>query len=227
MHHRTGEHNLLCQASVCVLRQVSHATCIKTAFLQQWFQQMIVPSLVVALQASSKLQWLGLTEYIPAFDVPLHGDLCVDNDTDKSVLLAHTRQSLELTKQLIQFVLVPQSFPWSFVRLLSEDATARQQCVDDARNMWDLILRLESSPDPVEQALSKDLFLKDVPVFRETMNLLQSADYAITEPLISYVKAISEHLATSLSLEVCLPSFFLQFDFMSQSPCVPSQNLWC
>ncbi len=117
---------------------------------------MVVPSLIDALQRPAKLSYIGLREEISEFKVDLEGSFSgIEDYEDACVLLSHIRSALSLFKDLIQYAVLPQSFPWSWARLLSPDPLVVDQCVADAKSTWELILELEGSTGYVPTEFAK------------------------------------------------------------------------
>ena len=108
---------------------------------------------------------------------------------------------MEHIKQLYIFSLQPQTYPWAWARLLSTNPDAQQACVDEAAQVWNLILRLEGSSNPLHTELAKQLFISKAVTFREPFNILQANNYLPSGNLVSYVTAMHRHMASSLSLE--------------------------
>ena len=181
---------------------------------------MVVPSLIDALQRPAKLSYIGLREEISEFKVDLEGSFSgIEDYDDACVLLSHIRSALSLCKGLIQYAVLPQSFPWSWARLLSPDPLVVDQCVADAKSTWELILKLEGSTDNVLTEFAKALFIKNIAVFREPMLMLAASGYVVTPQLKEYVAEMCSHISSSVSLEDCfLPLIFYLRSSSQQCP---------
>ena len=161
---------------------------------------MIVPMLVDSLLDAGNLLYIGLFDPIPMFRAPLNEQLETEDDESK-LLLTHTRQSLEHARHLWQYVLLPTMYPWAFVKLLSPSRAVRESTLAEAQQVWDLILRLEKSRGPSHVRLCRTLFVKDLAMFRELFNMLESTRFTLTERILLYIKQMSDHVLSSLSLE--------------------------
>ncbi len=164
---------------------------------------MILPSLVDALATPAKLSYIGLSEAC-LFPAPLGEHLDVYEDPLASTVFAHIRSSIDHARQLFTFGLIPQTFPWSWCRLLSPFGSERQNCLDDARSIWSLLTTLEESANPLHKGFAKSLWMKNWTCFREPMQMLQSSGYVASSKLEEYVREMTNHISSSLSLEVGL-----------------------
>ncbi len=123
---------------------------------KEWTCRMIMPSLQDALQRPATFTWMGIHDSICEFPVPLDGSVEHITECEQSQsLITHIRTAMGLTKGLLQYSFVPQCFPWSFVRLLSDDPAIVRDCLEDARTTWALVLKLEQSNLPLHQQFSK------------------------------------------------------------------------
>ena len=163
-----------------------------------------------AFASIANFVYIGLESRVCHFAVPLHGQLDVDECSEERLLLVHTRQAVEHLRHLWQFGILPQSFPWAFIQLLSRKASVRESCLQCAKNVWTLILKIESTKNATCNDLANKLFFKNVTVFREPMNLLEASGWQLTPQILEYVRALTSSMASSLSLEdPTFPSFRL------------------
>jgi hypothetical protein len=170
---------------------------------------MVVHSLIDALGDPRKLAYVGFTESIPRFPAPLADDMSIHDQPEQCAFLSHIRLALENARQLWLYQVVPRSFPWTWIRLLHPSPAVREQVIEDARAVWALILRLESSSDASHRRFRKMLFLADIVSFREPMNILQQNGYTPCVQLYEYVESMCSHICSSVSLEARFSILFL------------------
>ena len=160
-----------------------------------------MPSLRDALDSGHTWSRLGLLGSIEPFYISLQGETPEDPIDECDIFATHVRQALSFAKQSFIFSLVPRTFPWAWCRLLSPREDYRNECVEDAKALWLMVLKLEESNHPVHIELLKVLSIRRSVCFREPLNMLQAAGWKVTPELIQYVKALHDNISSSLSLE--------------------------
>jgi hypothetical protein len=175
---------------------------LDASHLQTWISVAVHPMARHALFSHENLAYvgLGLCGDIEAFP----GSARLGTGAlpeDQELLLMHLTLTMEHAWQLILFGALPQSPPWSFIRLLHPSQDVVKAALDDMKEVWDLVLSLEASRSPLERDFLKILFMTTWVSFREVMLLFESNGWKPCELGLQYVHALNPGFCTSVPLE--------------------------
>jgi hypothetical protein len=100
---------------------------------------------------------VGFTTFI-SVACPLEG-VPAGATEDAECLLLHYRMVISSLKQLLHYSILPSTYPWKSILLLSPDEAVRQQTLADMRLTSERLEEFERCGDPRVQALKRSLIL--------------------------------------------------------------------
>ena len=166
-----------------------------------WHQTLVAPALRHCLLDPAILLEIGLPSDIAPFAAPVSPHTGEASEHEE-LLLLHVRQTMEMVHQLVYFGLLYQSPPWCFFLLLEKKGAALLTFLGELRKTWELVLALESSTDPLQQALSKELHFHRWLCFREVFLLLEASGWqAVSDMCRSLVSAMFCGLPNTMACE--------------------------
>jgi hypothetical protein len=178
----------------------------KWANNDHWSATMLVPCLDESLFQSATWARLSLTGVAGAAAVPLLGDPVADSE-DERILATHVRLTMGALRHMMGYVRLPQSPPWSLIRLLYCKAGDRAlgPILAELRAVWEITVHLETSQVPFHLELANQLPMTRWTVFREPLQLLERAGWDPSSPwyslALSYIKAMWEGVTNTMGLE--------------------------
>ena len=170
----------------------------------EWAKGMLAPALADALLTDGHWSSLFFKYSVPAAAAPLLGDSGTGSE-DAQFLFLHVRLAMGMLKHCIAYALQPQSVPWVFALLLGENYGRISTVLASLRSTWELILKLEASPNPVHKDIVKRLPLLQWVVLREPMMLLENAGWRLDnswgELALKYTRAMFKGISNTMGLE--------------------------
>jgi hypothetical protein len=171
-----------------------------------WSSTQLAPTLDDSLFQSTTWTRLSLTSVVGEAPVPLLGDSTAESE-DERLLTIHVRLTMGALRHMLGYGRLPQSPPWSFVRLLycQTGGKACSSILGELRAFWSITVYLETSHDRFHLELADQLPMTRWTVYREPMQLLERAAWDSSSPwyplALSYIKAMWEGVTNTMGLE--------------------------
>ena len=212
--HRTINNMILRSTLVCNKRLHSHhagyerdAPDPKTSFnyllvwssWDYWVTNYVIKTFQDAFHVPKWIDFVGLSE-CNVCPSPLLGEQEFEpGDThveEAEVLFNHARNCFAVMKEMLLYAFLWAALggPWSFVRLLHPQPRERQRQMSSMKEAWQLYLRLCASNLSLHKQYLKALFFCSWAVWREPLQIFETADWDPSSPLgLAYIASMFGH----------------------------------
>jgi hypothetical protein len=173
-------------------------------FLNTGFSSLLREAIRDSLYDHDAFRCAGLSTATAPFSHPFNHyerTLAASVVPSNSFFLGHFALLLSALRWYCHYRMMPASFPWQIVCILSDNEAVRTHVMARLKSFWELVCLLETTPCAARTWILKACPLFKWQIVRELCEIAADSNFIVTTRLLDFVKGLFQ-VGSSLSLEL-------------------------